>query len=484
MAHDTNDEIESLMTGREKSFPLSSSVVIGMFVLLDGILLLGSGGLSYLLIVRGPVPPPELYLAAVVFIWLVSLLLFNHGGLYDFTAIMAPTTNVFRLGVACGAAFLLLLAIAFSLKISAGYSRLWMFSYGLLAFSAIFTARMIGYLVISHLANIGIFARKVLIVGGSARAEKLIELMALERPCFNHVAGVFDDRLERVGPNVGRAPMLGNLDDLIKYVRTHRVDDIIIALPWSAEERLSDIIGRLRDLPTNIHLEASLGGFRFPLRPSPNPFIGVPMVEVVKLPLSGWHIGLKSLEDRVLGLLLLLLFLPVLVLIAVAVRLDSKGPVLFLQKRYGYNNQVFDIYKFRSMYHGGVRHEKTIQATRDDPRITRVGGFIRRTSLDELPQLFNVVFGTMSLVGPRPHTIDINEEFATLIRGYFARHRVKPGITGWAQVNGLRGETDTLEKMEERVRYDTYYAENWSLLFDLQILVKTAFVGFLNRNAY
>lgn len=484
MAHDTNNEIENLLTTREKSYPLSSSVVIGTFVLLDGILLIGSGGLTYLFIVEGPIPPPELYLAAVAFIWLVSLLLFNYGGLYDFTAIMAPNTNILRLAVACGAAFLLLLAAAFSLKISDGYSRLWVFSFGLLSFSAIFTARMIGYLVISHLANIGVFARNVLIVGGGNQAEKLIELMAQERPCFNHVAGVFDDRLERVGPNVGRAPVLGNLDDLIEYVRTHRVDDIIVALPWSAEERLSNIIGQLRDLPTNIHLESSLGGFRFPFRPSPNPFIGVPMIEIVKLPLTGWNIGVKFLEDLVLGMLLLMLFSPVLTLVALAIRMESKGPILFRQKRYGYNNRIFEIYKFRSMYHDRPTEGKTPQATRDDPRITKVGAFIRRTSLDELPQLLNVVTGSMSLVGPRPHAVDHNVEYAGLIRGYFARHRVKPGITGWAQVNGLRGETDTLEKMEARVRYDTYYAENWSLLFDLKILVKTAFVGFFNKNAY
>ena len=484
MAHGTNGEIDSLMTAREKSFPLSSSVVIGTFVLLDGSLFIASGILSYMFLIGGLVPLSGLYLAAIFTIWLVSLFLFQYCGLYRFNVIMAPTANIFRLAFACGAAFLLLLAVAFSLKLSSNYSRVWMFSYGILSFSAIFTARLIGYLVISHLANIGVFARNVLIVGAGEAAEKLLELMAKERPCFNHVAGVFDDRLERVGPIVGKAPVLGNLDDLEDYVRSHRVDDIIVTLPWSAEERLSNIINRLRELPASIHLESNLGGFRFPYRPSPNPFIGVPMVEVVKLPLTGWNIGVKIIEDRILGLLLLVLFLPVMALVALAIRLDSKGPVLFHQKRYGYNNRVFEIYKFRSMFHESDAPDKTIQATRDDQCITRVGGFIRRTSLDELPQLFNVVFGTMALVGPRPHTVDHNEEYAALIRGYFARHRVNPGITGWAQINGLRGETDTLEKMEARVRYDTYYAENWSLIFDLQILFKAVFVGFTSQNAY
>jgi Undecaprenyl-phosphate glucose phosphotransferase len=484
MAHGANSEFESLMTAREKSFPLSSSVVVGVFVLLDGAWFIVAGLLAYVFLVDRAIPPAELYLAAVLFIWLASLFIFNYVGLYKFAAIMAPVANLLRLLVAFGTAFLLLLAIAFSLKISAGYSRTWMFSYGMLAFAAIFLTRVIGYLLISHLAKIGVFARNVLIVGGGEAAEKLLDLMARERPCFNFVAGIFDDRLERIGPKVGQAPVLGNLDDLIEYVRSHRVDDIIVTMPWSAEERLGSIIDKLRVLPTSIHLESNLGGFRFSYRPSPNPFIGVPMVEVVKLPLTGWHIGLKSLEYKLFGGLLLLLFSPVLALVALAIRLDSKGPVLFRQKRFGYNNQVFEIYKFRSMYHGRPPEEKTPQATRNDPRITRVGGFIRRTSLDELPQLFNVINGTMSLVGPRPHSVEHNEEYAPLIRGYFARHKVKPGMTGWAQINGLRGETDTLEKMEARVRYDAYYAENWSLLFDMQILVKTVFVGFRDPNAY
>ena len=204
----------------------------------------------------------------------------------------------------------------------------------------------------------------------------------------------------------------------------------------------------------------------------------------MKLPLTGWHIGVKILEDKILAVLFLLLFAPVLALVALAIRLDSKGPILFRQKRFGYNNQVFEIYKFRSMYYDRPSEDSTPQATRNDPRITRIGRIIRRTSLDELPQLFNVLNGTMSLVGPRPHSVEHNEEYAPLIRSYFARHRVKPGMTGWAQINGLRGETDTLDKMEERVRYDAHYAENGSLIFDLQILFKTIFVLILDRDTY
>jgi len=481
---DSTDDIEDLLTAREQGFPLSTSVVIGIFVLLDGLLIATTGWSAFYYYVGGNILNADLYPAAVVFIWLVSLFLFHYGGLYDFNAIMTPFGNMYRIAVVIGTSFMLLLAVAFSMKVSDEFSRVWMYMYGFSAFGAIFVARAIGFFVISHLANIGVFARNVLIVGGGKQAEQLMAQLAKERPRFNHVAGVFDDRLERIGPTVGRAPVLGNLDALIDYVRNNRVDDIIVTLPWNADERLVDIISKLRVLPADIHLGSDLVGFRFPYRPSQNHFSGVPMMEVVKMPLTGWNIALKVLEDRVLGAILLILFLPILAIVAMAIRMESKGPVLFRQKRYGFNNQIFEIYKFRSMYHDRPPEKKTEQATKDDPRITKVGNFIRRTSLDELPQLFNVVTGTMSLVGPRPHAVDHNKEYGAVILGYFARHRVKPGITGWAQVNGLRGETDTLEKMEARVRYDTYYAENWSLLFDFQILAKTAFVGFISKNAY
>ncbi len=484
MAANSADDIADLLTAREQGFPLSTSVVIGIFVILDGAWIATTGWSSYYFYVGGNLLDADLYPAAVVFIWLVSLFLYQYGGLYDFNAIMTPFGNMYRIAVATGTSFMLLLAVAFSMKVSDEFSRVWMYTFGFSAFATIFLTRLIGFFVISHLANIGVFARNVLIVGGGKQAEQLIAQMAKERPRFNHVAGIFDDRLERIGPTVGRAPVLGNLDSLIDYVRNNRVDDIIVTLPWNADKRLVDIISKLRVLPADIHLGSDLVGFRFPYRPSQNHFTGVPMMEVVKMPLTGWNIALKAIEDRVLGVLLLILFAPVLAGVALAIRLESKGPVLFRQKRYGFNNRIFDIYKFRSMYHDRPPEQKTVQATKDDPRITRVGGFIRRTSLDELPQLFNVVGGAMSLVGPRPHAVDHNKEYGAIILGYFARHRVKPGITGWAQVNGLRGETETLEKMEARVRYDTYYAENWSLLFDLQILARTAFVGFINKNAY
>jgi len=485
MTENTNSSVDFAPDARPAtSYPISSAVVSGIFIFLDSLWFLLSGPVVYTFYIGGNLWAADLYPAAVCFVWLVALFLCRYSGLYNFNAIMSPFGNLAQIVVSCVTAFLFLMAVFFSLKVSEEISRVWTFGYAMTACIGVFLTRLIGFVVISHLANIGIFARNVLIVGGGRQAERLLEQLEKEKPRFNNVIGVFDDRHARIGPSVAGVPVLGNLDEMMRFVRSHRIDDIIVTLPWNADERLMSIISRLRELPANIHLGSDLVGFRFPYRPSPNHFIGIPMMQVVKTPLSGWNIVMKWLEDRVLSAILIVMFSPILAAVALAIRLESPGPIIFRQKRFGYNNEVFHIFKFRSMYHGGKIPEKTVQATKDDPRITRVGRFIRKTSLDELPQLFNVLFGDMSLVGPRPHAVDHNEEYGALIAGYFARHRVKPGITGWAQINGLRGETDTLEKMEVRVRYDTYYAENWSLFFDLQILARTAIVGFVNKNAY
>jgi putative colanic acid biosynthesis UDP-glucose lipid carrier transferase len=228
-------------------------------------------------------------------------------------------------------------------------------------------------------------------------------------------------------------------------------------------------------------------GARAPVAPWMTHLAGLSLSDVVDRPLTGWSGVLKAAEDRILAAFILLLIAPLMLAIAAAIKLSSKGPVLFRQKRYGFNNQVIEVLKFRSMYQEpdtGDAGAEVAQATRDDRRVTPLGRVLRRTSLDELPQFLNVLKGDMSIVGPRPHAVAHHERYARLIDQYLARHRVKPGITGWAQVNGLRGETETLDKMEERVRHDLYYIENWSLRFDLCIILLTLRVGFAHPNAY
>jgi putative colanic acid biosynthesis UDP-glucose lipid carrier transferase len=208
------------------------------------------------------------------------------------------------------------------------------------------------------------------------------------------------------------------------------------------------------------------------------------MLTVHQRPLGAWSSVAKRTEDVLIGGIALLILWPVLLIVAIAVRIDSPGPILFRQARQGFNNNVIMVLKFRTMHHARQSNDVVIQATRNDRRVTRVGRLLRRTSLDELPQLFNVLVGDMSLVGPRPHAVAHNQQYAALIDDYLGRHRVQPGITGWAQVNGLRGETDTLDKMQRRVEFDLAYINNWSIGLDLKILVLTAVTILFDRQAY
>ena len=247
------------------------------------------------------------------------------------------------------------------------------------------------------------------------------------------------------------------------------------------------MLRKLWVLPIDVRLAAHANRIRF--RPRSYSYVGAaPMLDVFDKPLADWDVLVKLVLDKVVGALALIALSPVLLATALAIKLDSKGPVLFKQKRYGFNNELVEVYKFRSMYADKLDVDASKLVTRDDPRVTRVGRFIRKTSIDELPQLFNVVFkGDLSLVGPRPHAIHAkaaDRQYDEVVDGYFARHRVKPGITGWAQIHGWRGETDTQEKIQERVDHDLYYIENWSILLDLYILAVTPAALFKTANAF
>ena len=468
-----------------RKFPISSQVMPGLVVTLDSAAILSTAIIFHEIFVGAWLEASEIYIAATIFIWLSSLMLMNFGDLYQFDAILRPLAFIDKLLLAFATAFLFLLAAAFSIKITGTFSRLWVGSFALGACAATLGVRLCTAVVIKRMGDALLFTRHVVVAGAGEQARVLLAHFDKSPPRFVTVVGVFADRMSVQEPNFGRFAVLGQLDDVQSFVRSNDVDDVIIALPWSSDQQISTLLDRLRDLPVNVYLSTDLIGFRLPFHQPPDHFGNVPLVEIMGRPLAGWGEVRKAVLDYGLGSVLALLLLPVMALIAIAIKLDSRGPVLFRQERYGFVNRVFIINKFRSMrYEETPAPGRTVQATRTDPRVTRVGRFLRRTSLDELPQLFNVLNGTMSLVGPRPHAIDHNEEYSQLIRGYFARHRVKPGMTGWAQVNGLRGETKTVEAMEARVRFDIYYVENWSLLFDLQILARTAGVLLSRRNAY
>ncbi len=321
--------------------------------------------------------------------------------------------------------------------------------------------------------------QSAVIIGAGAVGVKVARALDESDVAFD---GYFDDRGdERVNPEaVSRH--LGGLGDVAAYVIAHGVRDVFITLPLSSRPRIVDLLEQLQDTTASLYFVPDVFGINI-IQGRLQDMNGVPVVGICETPFTGTNKLVKRASDLVIASFILLLVSPLLLVIAIGVKLSSPGPVIFRQRRNGLDGEEIVVYKFRSMTvqdDGLVVH----QASRGDPRITPFGAFIRRTSLDELPQFFNVLQGRMSIVGPRPHAVAHNEEYRRIIKAYMVRHKVKPGITGWAQVNGHRGETDTLEKMKARVEYDLEYLRNWSLGLDLQIIVCTIRLVFFDRKAY
>jgi putative colanic acid biosysnthesis UDP-glucose lipid carrier transferase len=273
------------------------------------------------------------------------------------------------------------------------------------------------------------------------------------------------------------------MEGIRQFVDWEGIDQVWLALPLSEEKKIRAIYDHLRQTTVDVRLVPEVAGLRLMQR-SVTDVAGLAVVDLSYSPMNGGSEWVKLIEDQVLAAVILVLISPLLLGIALAIKLTSPGPVLFKQRRHGLGGGDIEVYKFRSMVNRPNADGEAVQAQANDPRITPLGAFLRRTSLDELPQFINVLQGRMSIVGPRPHPVWLNEQHMHRIDAYAQRHKVKPGITGWAQVNGYRGETDTLEKMQKRVEYDLYYIENWSVWLDLKIVLLTVFKGFVNRNAY
>ncbi len=301
-------------------------------------------------------------------------------------------------------------------------------------------------------------------------------------PHLGAFRGFFDDRHSERLPGLPQEQLLGGTADIANYVRLNSVSSIYICLPMRPDERVTRLLEELKDTTASVYFVPDLYAFDT-MQAQVCDIDGIPLFAVRETPFAGMNGVLKRGSDIVFASILLLFIWPLLLFIAAGVRMSSPGPILFRQRRYGLYGESINVYKFRTM-RVCEDGQAVTQAQRNDPRVTRYGSFLRRTSLDELPQLFNVLAGTMSLVGPRPHAVSHNEEYRKIIAGYMLRHKVRPGITGWAQVNGYRGETETVEKMQRRVEYDLDYLRNWSLRLDLNIMVKTALLVLRDRNAY
>ena len=428
------------------------------------------------------------YVATAVAVAALAVLAFQAADVYHVHALRHPVSQGARLTAAWSFVFLVVVAVVFFAHLGDRYSRLWLASYYGIGLFALYGFRLFLFTLVRRWTRDGRLDRRAVVVGGGDPGAALVSALNRQQDSEVRLIGVFDDRGdERTPVTCGGLAKLGSVDDLVEFARRTRVDLVIFSLPISAESRILQMLKKLWVLPVDIRLSAHTNKLQF--RPRSYSYIGsVPVLDVFDRPIADWDVVMKWLFDKIVGSLMLIAAAPVMALVALAIKLDSRGPILFKQKRYGFNNELIGVYKFRSMYAEATDATAAKLVTKDDPRVTRVGRFIRKTSLDELPQLFNVVFkGNLSLVGPRPHAVHakaVDRLYDEAVDGYFARHRVKPGITGWAQVNGWRGETDSQEKIQARVEHDLYYIENWSVLFDLYIMAMTPFALIKSENAY
>lgn len=404
---------------------------------------------------------------------LLAVIIFNKFGFYAAWRNISLASEIRTVTVGWIIEMVALTLFFFLAKSGAEYSRVWAVLWFGIGLTGLLAVRVVLRQFLHWLRRKGYNQRKILILGQ-------------------------DPLMSDLATRLGKAPWMGlsvvglevlateaDLDGVALNTRINNlgVDQVWVALPLKDELLVQAIIAELSLSPVEIRYVPDLFGFRL-FSHSVSEVAGLPVINLSSTPMEGFNRVVKEIEDRVLASLILMLISPMMLLIAIGVKLSSSGPVFFRQQRNGWGGKPIHVLKFRSM----VVHQEEVgtvtQAAKQDARVTPFGAFLRRTSLDELPQFWNVLTGEMSIVGPRPHAVAHNEQYKNLIDDYMLRHRVKPGITGWAQINGYRGETDTLDKMQKRIEYDLYYIEHWSILLDLKIILSTPIKGFLNKNAY
>jgi Undecaprenyl-phosphate glucose phosphotransferase len=456
---------------------ISPAVVTGALRAFEFLMLTVTG----LLIAAAYVPETDAfgsrqYLFALAGAGTLAVLLIEAMGHYKLAALSSPMIRLPRVVLAWAGSLALLATSVFFLKVGPEFSRVWLALWFAIGAAGLIIVRVMLAVAVRRWARQGRLNRRAVVFGSSAEVKELIARLEGDPTTDIRICGVFNDNPEAAAPGlISGYPVLGTLAELVRIGRSTRVDMIILAMPMSDEARLMQVLKALWVLPVDIRLAGTATKLKLCQRAYS--YVGkVPLIDIADKPIADWGLVAKAAFDKLVGVTALVLLAPVMAAIALAIRLDSRGPVLFRQRRYGFNNELIEIYKFRSMYVDQSDANATRLVTKGDPRVTRVGRFIRKASLDELPQLFNVLKGDLSLVGPRPHALEAkaaNQRYDEVVESYFARHKVKPGITGWAQINGWRGETDTAEKIQKRVEHDLYYIENWSLLLDVYILAAT-----------
>jgi Undecaprenyl-phosphate glucose phosphotransferase len=472
--------------------PISEPVVCGFIAALDGLLVLFGGlwAASFTGVDRAA--SPHIIAAVTLLGSILCINLWQLMGAYRIQALQR-----FKRGFAVALSGLLIMVVAqLALAIALGevtqQNMAWLGTWFAAGVVLLGTSRALLRAQIATWTNAGRLTERVAIVGATIIARRFLHnlrsgLTTRDGDPHMHVVGIFDDSEHPSLPGQRRREeAIGSMESLIELIRRNCVDTVIVAMPLSEDERIAAVLEKLQHVAVDVrlcpdHFGLRMGQFTVSRCGSHS------LLNVVNRPVRDWRQVAKKVEDMVLGTLIFTMISPLLLVIAIAIKIDSPGPVFFRQKRFGFNNQLIEVLKFRSMHHAMSDPNAEKLATRNDPRITRLGAFLRRTSLDELPQFINVLRGEMSIVGPRPHAISAKAGtviYHDAVQYYDARHRVKPGITGWAQVNGWRGETQTIEQIVRRVEHDLYYVENWSIAMDLKIIFRTIFGGFTGKSAY
>lgn len=427
----------------------------------------------------------DYYIAALLIGALVTVVVFPYFHIYESIRVKGFWLYIRNLIQAIGAVLLILAGLAFLTKTGEDFSRAWFGWWAAFSLGLLILFRCTLLVVLRLMRARGWNERRVIIIGASELGEKLANTVQHALWTGFRIVAIFDDQIEDKPNQIGHIPVLKTPEDMSLYLASasEPIEEIWLAMPLSAEAQVKRLLHELRHHTIAIRFVLDIFGMDL-LNHSLTDLAGFPALNLNASPMVGVNRLVKAIEDRVIAALILICISPILLIIACIVKWTSKGPVLFKQQRHGWDGRIIKVYKFRTMFQHQEEDGKVTQATQHDPRVTPFGRFLRQTSLDELPQFFNVLQGRMSIVGPRPHAVAHNEYYKDSIKAYMQRHKVKPGITGWAQVNGWRGETETLEKMQKRVEYDLYYIENWSLGFDLKIIFLTILQGFVHRNAY
>ncbi len=427
---------------------------------------------------RGAVPELEVYYLALLPIWIVFMFNVKLFRLYQPLRGKPVSIDFYNITKITVLSILILTAATFFYR-SESFSRMVTVYFWVLITFSMFTSHLLVRLLLMEARRRGFNLRHVLIIGSGELGQAVAEKINLHPEFGMNIVGFLTSHVEKVGREIGGGKVLGIYSDIVRIIRTHGIDQLYIALPLEAHDRMEKVLANLGEETVDIKVVPDLLKF-MNLQAGVEELDGLPIVNLTESPLYGWNLVVKRVSDIVLSVLAILLSAPVLLLVAVLIKLGSKGPVIFRQERVGLDGEEFEMLKFRSMRVDAEDKTGPVWANKNDDRKTRLGAFLRKTSVDELPQLFNVLKGDMSLVGPRPERPVFVEEFKKSVPQYMLRLKMKAGLTGWAQVNGWRGDTS----LNKRIEFDLYYIKNWSLLFDLKIILMTFWNGFVNPHAY